>query len=144
MEKDIVPALWEKIESTFTASCSADPLIKSLVEKNAKGNATQGDLFTYAKRLGVHASKSLTIHINLEDLPDGRLYWNIAERTVGRMLEIVHSKVNDYGIEVLSSENESRGIRIKGVSADYPEERVRAMISKLTTLESGGGGDDDI
>lgn len=142
MAHDIVPELWAKISGSFESAVAMDPLIRAYEQKLEKGTATQSDLFEYTKRIGSHASRSLSMHLILEDLPDGRLYWNIAERTVQPMLEIVHGLVNDYGEKMQTMTNKQNGIGIKGVRAPFPSDRVRSLINKLATLEEGGANGD--
>ena len=72
---DISPALLEELSNAFIKRYNADAKIKELLENRtsyANGNA-------YALRIG-EILGDLLANISANDLPDGRMYYNIAER----------------------------------------------------------------
>ena len=141
MAKDVVPALVEGIDATFSSLVSADAIIRAFNSKLAKGTATQKDVFNYTSRLGRHASKSLKMCLTPDNLPDGKLYWNIATRTVKPLLQRVHEMINDAANAVQSIEDKKANIGIKPKSAPFPDDRISDLLNKLCSLvitEEGG------
>lgn len=69
-----------------------------------------------------------------ESLPDGKLYWNIADRTIRPLLTEVHRRVNDAAAAVLAAENKRNGIGLKPMRGPWPENRVKDLIDKIVEV----------
>ena len=134
MAKDIAPELWEQIERSFDSALSIDPVARSLKIRLENGKATSEDVFRYVERLGKIASKSLKMYLVIEDMPDERLYWNIVERTVRPLLEKVHRLINESAAQELELRNAESGVNIKAVESPFPEDRVKALLDKLSRV----------
>ena len=139
MAQDIVPELWAKIESTFDSAVSMDPFIRSFNYKVDKGTVTDADVFKVVERYGVHASKALRMHLTEENLPNGVLYWNIANRTIRPMFEKVYELINESAEKELLARNKRDGINIKAVKPQFPEERINEFINKVVAVSFDGG-----
>ena len=77
---DIVPSLLEKIQSDFTAQSLASDKLKTAL-KSLKGR--KADYLTvndFAIEVGGILSSVFGDNITTEILPDGKMYYNIAER----------------------------------------------------------------
>ena len=118
--EDIAPKLYEKIEKAFTGKVNRDMDIRAFKEKLRNSQAKPEDVSLYARALGECASAALIENIRQDELPDGKLYWNIAERTIKPLLERVHSMVNDAASEIqkqideLYSRYDNIGILLSG------------------------------
>lgn len=143
MAKDVAPALAEAIDTTFNTLVSADAVIRSFNSKLSKGTATQRDVFNYTSRLGRHASKSLKMCLTPDNLPDGKLYWNIATRTVKPLLQRVHSMVIEAAISVQTAEDQRNGIGVKPMATAFPEERIDDLLNKLCSLDLAEEGNNN-
>ena len=124
---DIAPELYEKIKESFEDNAKSDKKLNSLLEKLANGKATQEDISTYAEHIGSASSKALLEHMTADNLPDGRIYWNIAERTIKPSLKANYDKVNDYATQVLGVLDKADNIGLKAVQGEYPSERIKAI-----------------
>lgn len=89
---DAVPELWEQISRDFNRSASTDVWIRSFLRRVKDGTATSEEASVYAGRLGTHAGSALARALKKESLPDGKLYWNIADRTIRPLLTEVHRR----------------------------------------------------
>lgn len=143
MAKDIAVELWKKIELTFNSKVGADPAIKAFNRKVEKETANGKDTFKYVQRLGEHASSTLSLYITPENMPDGKIYWNIATRTVLPLLQQVHEMVNDAACRVQEIEDKKNGIGIKPARALFPEDRVTELLNKLTNLDLTAEGENE-
>lgn len=128
---DIVPELYEQIEKDFLARVRTAPDIRVFMKKLEAGKAAPNEVSQYAGRLGDCASAALISGLREENLSDGRLYWNIAQRTVRPILQLVHKMVNDAAIQVQMIEDKKIGIGLKPIRADFPEERVNSLIRRM-------------
>lgn len=124
---DAVPELWEQISRDFNRSASTDVWIRSFLRRVKDGTAT-------SEEASVYAGSALARALKKESLPDGKLYWNIADRTIRPLLTEVHRRVNDAAAAVLAAENKRNGIGLKPMRGPWPENRVKDLIDKIVEV----------
>ena len=129
MAADIAPELYEQLRRRFEQNMKRSKRIQSFLKKGDK--ATQKEVSLYAAELGKCASDAFTDVLSENNLPNGKLYWNIAQRTIIPLLEEVHNMVLDAAEAVQKREDKALGISLKPVRPDFPEERVKGLINKL-------------
>lgn len=140
---DVAPELYKKIESSFDALMAMDPRIRSFRKKVENETATSEDVSAFAGHVGECASTALTKHLKEENLPNGMLYYNIAEKTIKPIFKKAHELINEAACSVQAIEDKKLGIGLKPIYSDFPEERVNALINKLVhTIEEQGGNDE--
>ena len=132
MATDVVPVLNERIENSFKTNVMRDRRIAQISKRIRDGTATFVDGHDYAERLGENLSRALIQNLNAETLPDGRLYYNIAKRTVTPALENNYNLTNDVAADIQKILDESAGIGLNAVRADFPKERIQGLIDKMT------------
>lgn len=132
---DIVPELLDEIKKEYMEELSRDPKVIRILGKVEKGTATMADVHQYSARLGENLSAVLNEYLSADKLPDGNLYYNIADRIVRPMLEDVHISINDVAIDIQKIVDEASGIGLNGIRADFPEGRVHGLIDKM--VEAG-------
>lgn len=132
MVKDVVPELREQIETRFRSNVMADRQLRSVSQRIESGRASLHDAHAYAERLGEDLSKALTMTLTEDNLPNGKLYFNIAERTVIPALERNYEMVNDAAANIQKSLDKKAKIGLGSVRADFPRGRVQGLIDKLT------------
>lgn len=129
---DVVPELYESITKDFKNYTMKDRRIASISKRIRDGTATQRDAHDYAERLGENLSRSLVTNLTPERLPDGRLYYNIAKRTVVPSLENNYELTNDVASEIQAALDLKAGIGLNSAKADFPNERIQGLIDKMT------------
>lgn len=132
MATDVVPVLNERIENSFKTNVMRDRRIAQISKRIRDGTATFVDGHDYAERLGENLSRALIQNLNADTLPDGRLYYNIAKRTVTPALENNYNLTNDVAADIQKILDESAGIGLNAVRADFPKERIQGLIDKMT------------
>ena len=133
MAADVVPVLNEKIQTSFQSNMMRDRRIAQISKRIRDGTATFVDGHDYAERLGESLSKALISNLNEENLPDGRLYYNIAKRTVTPALQNNYELTNEAAEQIQSIIDSGLGIGLKSIKADFPESRIKGLIDKMTT-----------
>lgn len=133
MAADVVPVLNEKIQTSFQSNMMRDRRIAQISKRIRDGTATFVDGHDYAERLGESLSKALISNLNEENLPDGRLYYNIAKRTVTPALQYNYELTNEAAEQIQSTIDSRLGIGLKSIKADFPESRIKGLIDKMTT-----------
>ncbi len=132
MATDVVPELLSEIETAFKSRNMTDRTLARVSAKIRDGTATQVDGHTYAERLGKNASKALQEVLTAENLPDGKLYYNIATRTVVPTLENNQALINEAASEIQKSIDVKNKIHLNSVKPVFPVERINGLIDKMT------------
>lgn len=126
--KDIAPELLEQIEADFDKLFESDRAIRSLREKLKKGVATYEDAQKFAIQVGNLLAKTFDKNLSSEILPDGRFYYNIAERILNTTLKKNHELISDYAASVQNIVNQSIGVGIKAQKAELNQDRIDGII----------------
>lgn len=126
--KDIAPELLEQIEADFDKLFESDSAIRSLREKLKKGVATYEDAQKFAIQVGNLLAKTFDKSLSSEILPDGRFYYNIAERILNTTLKKNHELISDYAASVQNIVNQSIGVGIKAQKAELNQDRIDGII----------------
>lgn len=132
MAADVVPALQEEIKRTFQNGVMRDRRAMQVTKRIRDGTATFSDAHTYAESLGENLSDALVRTLTPDNLPNGTLYYNIAQRTVIPALKDNYKMVNEISNSIQEIADSKAGIGLKTVTADFPEMRINGLIDKMT------------
>lgn len=127
--EDIAPKLYKQIRALFDKAVEADPQLRRVENRIRDGTATQKDVLLYSQRLGKHASDACRAILIPENLPDGRLYYNIGERTVKRLCQENEAEILARASKQSSAMNAAAGV---GLKAKRPKrDRVESLVSAM-------------
>lgn len=132
MVKDVVPELQDQIGTRFRSSILRDRTLQRVGKRIETGRADLSDAHAFAERLGFNLSDALVGTLTQENLPNGTLYYNIAERTVIPALENNYELVNEAAATIQKTIDQQVGIGLGSVRADFPLERIQNLIDKMT------------
>ena len=132
MAQDIAPILNEKIQTSFKNYCLKDRRITQISKRIRDGTASFVDAHDYAEHLGENLSKALVNNLTAENLPNGKLYYNIATRTVTPSLEENYNLVNDVSEQIQKAIDKKAKVGLGSVRAEFPKERIQGLIDKMT------------
>lgn len=132
---DIAPSLLEAIRKDFLENLEGNKRASVILQKIRNGKATYEDAGIYAEDIGAALADAFAANLSGETLPDGKMYWNIADRVVRPMLEQDHQLAADAAAEVQQHLNEAAGIGLKAQTAPVNEERVEGILNKLCAAE---------
>lgn len=132
MAQDIAPILNEKIQTSFKNYCLKDRRITQISKRIRDGTASFSDAHDYAEHLGENLSKALVNNLTAENLPNGKLYYNIATRTVTPSLEENYNLVNDVSEQIQKAIDKKAKVGLGSVRAEFPKERIQGLIDKMT------------
>lgn len=136
MAKDIAPALLEAIQKDFARHIKTDAAITQIISHIRNGTAKLDEIHDYAQHLGEALSASLVENMTESALPDGRLYWNIADRTIRPMLESNYALTNDAAITVQKAIDEAQGIGLNAVRGELPTARIKGLVDQAVEEET--------
>lgn len=133
--EDIVPELLNLIQNEFADAYEADKEITELIEKIDSGKATGADLDAYAARTGDLLAETLHRNISSDTLPDGRMYYNIANRILSPVLEKNYNLVADVAAAVQEQLNERAGIGIRPMKPEINRDRINGLVDLASDAE---------
>lgn len=136
MVEDIVPSLLKKIKSEFEGARLDSEVLKDLLSKLHHSKVSYLDANQYAIEIGEILSKALGASLTNETLPDGKMYYNIAQRVLTDVLGRNYELVSDYTEQVQKNLNSEAKI---GLAAQVPElnqDRIDGLVNRLASEES--------
>lgn len=136
MEKDIVPGLLEEIQKEFHKNFNKSKKIKALEAKVRDGTATYIEAQRYAEETGKILAQVLKKHITEEALPDGRMYYNIAQRILRPTLGENHKLITNITTEVQNTLNKKAGLGLKSIVPEFNQERIDGLVNHLDHAET--------
>lgn len=131
-ELDIVPDLLKDIEGQFNQSYSNNPHIKRLYAAIDKGNVSTEDMYTYANIVGKTLGQSFDNHFTDERLPDGMMYYNIAERTIPPQLRKNHDLITSFCDKAQMVMNTKAKIGLKNAEPKPDEEAYKNLVQYVS------------
>lgn len=126
---DIGAELLEKIRAEFQKSCKADKYIQSVLKKIEGGTAKMEEVALLSKQLGFRVSQAIGAHVNVAALPDGKMYYNIADTILTGVLKDNYNVINSAAAECQKALDSQAGINITPQQAAFPTERVQAVVN---------------
>ena len=137
---DIAPELYERIKEIFEAKYAQAQLLgESLGDVRARinsGEATFRDADMYAVQVGSMMAEAMKEVLQLEELPGGQLYRNIAQRTVGEGLKDTYGIMSGITSTIQEEMNGRNGIGLKPVKPKLETDRVDRIVEKATKAKS--------
>lgn len=135
MARDIAPDLLEAIRRDFARSLGGSKRAAELLEAIQSGRAGYAEAGEYAEEVGRALSEAFQSNLSGDTLPDGRMYWNLADRVIRPLLEEDHALVSEAARQVQQQLNEAAGIGIKAQSVPLDQDRVDGILNRLAAAE---------
>lgn len=133
---DVAPALLEKIQKSFRAKIASNPKIRAMEKNIQEGSATYADAEKYAEAVGELLSQAFRDVLTPGALPDGRMYYNIAQKILDPMLKEDHKIVAQAAAMVQQNMNQSIGIGLKAQTPEVNQDRINGIIQKVSGAEN--------
>lgn len=109
---DVAPELLDRVQKTFSRKVESNREIKRILQKLEDGTADMVDAANYARAIGESLAAAFAT-IKAADLPDGRMYYNIANRVIRNPLEEADVMVEDVAGKIMALLNKKAGIGLK-------------------------------
>jgi hypothetical protein len=133
--EDIAPALLEQIKELYKNEKNSSIKIKNILDKLKEKNANFVDASEYANELGEILSKVFGYTFSVEVLPDGKMYYNIAKRTVEPAMKALQTDIADLTEELQENLNKKAGLGIKPLRPELNQDKIDGIIDRLAEAE---------
>lgn len=135
MEKDIAPALLEKLKKAFSEKFNNNKKIDKILSTIREGEPTYSEVNDLSIVVGDILAEVFGENFSADILPDGRMYYNIAKRTVEPMMINNYDIVTDNAVIVQEILNKKAGIGIKAQVPKLNQSRIDGIINRLDEAE---------
>ncbi|MBO6078257.1 MAG: hypothetical protein J6P66_05835 [Bacteroidaceae bacterium] len=135
MADDIAPELLEKVQSDYRKLREKDEELARISERTAAGSADGKDLDAYAVREGELLAEALHRNVSGDVLPNGKMYFNIADRVLPSVLRENYDNVADMSERIIAGMNDRAGIHIRAQRPDLNEDRVNGLVNLAATAD---------
>src|SRR5690625_3374521 len=135
MVTDIVPELLENIQRDFNTAIRSNKKLQRIQEMIRNGTATYQQANEYAIEVGEILARTFQVHIKSDILPDGKMYYNIANRILTPTLSNNHIIVAKVSAEIQEQLNKSVGLGLKGIEPPVNKFRIDSIINRVVAEE---------
>lgn len=134
--EDITPALLENLKARFSEKISVNPKIRALYKKITDGQGTYVDAENYAYMIGEALAQVFQENLSSAVLPNGKLYYNIAERILGEMLGENNRIISEATEIVQNFLNKNAGLGLKAQLVAVNKKRIAGLVEKVASAET--------
>lgn len=134
--EDIVPKLLKAIQADFQKNFDKSAAISSLYKKVRDGTATYQEVNEFAIETGDILAKSFANNLSSNVLPDGKMYFNIAERVLEPTLTNNYDLVVEVAKQVQTDINKKAGIGIKAQTPNLNKDRIQGFVNRVSSSDN--------
>lgn len=132
---DIAPELLKKIQKEFEERFSNDKEIEKLYARIQFGTAGYQEANEFALKVGSILAEAYRNNLSAEALPDGRMYYDIAQRIIDPTMKNNYVLIAEATNQIQKSLNEAAGIGIKAVTPELNQDRIDKIIDRVSDVE---------
>lgn len=133
--KDIAPELLERLQKAFQKKFSNNVNIRRLNRSLDQGKATYEEANNFALEIGDMLASVFQENLSEKDLPDGRMYYNIAKRVVEPTLVQNYELTSAYCLAVQEELNKQAGLSLKAQKPALNQDRINGIVNRLSEEE---------
>lgn len=130
---DIAPLLLDGIKKDFKLAYDKNLAIKKILEMMQDGTATYKEANLYAVETGKILAKSYATNLSSAVLPDGKMYFNIADRVLNETLGDTYKLVAKASANVQADLNKAANIGIKSIEVSVNDDRIMGIINRIAS-----------
>lgn len=133
--EDIAPKLLEQLQEDFHGRIRKNRRLQDLLALVNEGKATYIQAEEVAYEIGTALSQAFGNCLSSAVLPDGKMYFNIAQRVVQPLLEEDHQLIANVARQVQEALNKKAKIGLKAQTVAVDEDRVYGIVNKISEAE---------
>ena len=132
---DTAPKLLENIKTDFKDGVLSNSEIEKCLSQLNSTEVQFDSAYTFASEIGQELSKAYGLNIKLETLPDGKMYFNIADRVITPTLKDAHKLISEFAADVEKILNEKAGLKLNPVKIPPNEDRIKGIVEKVVSYD---------
>ncbi|MDD4368551.1 MAG: hypothetical protein PHP39_06380 [Oscillospiraceae bacterium] len=107
-------------------------------KKRRPGVTLTAFLVSLFYRLSVALAAAYKANISPEALPDGKMYYNIAQRILQPTLGNNHEMISAAAAQIQTDLNQTAGIGLAGLKPELSQDRIDGLINRLSSSDEYG------
>jgi hypothetical protein len=135
MNNDVSPTILEAVAKDFKKKYSSSKEISRLLVKIENGTASHADSYQFAQKVSDYLSYAIKKNMTGSTLPNGKLYYHIAEDVLTPLLKNNHALVTSYAKNVQTILNVKDDVPFKGVTAKINTDRIEGICSEFSRAD---------
>lgn len=135
-EIDVLPKLLQEVKKEFELSYGESKIIRNAFATLEAKKATYKTANEFAIEIGEILSKALGASISADKLPNGKMYYNIAQRLLTDVLGRNHELVSGYASDVQKNLNDKAKIGLKVQAPELNLDRVAGIVNRFSSEEN--------
>jgi len=135
-EIDVLPKLLQEVKKEFELSYGESKIIRNAFATLEAKKATYKTANEFAIEIGEILSKALGASISADKLPNGKMYYNIAQRLLTDVLGRNHELVSGYASDVQKNLNDKAKIGLKVQVPELNLDRIAGIVNRFSSEEN--------
>ena len=136
MENDVLPGILQEVQERFERDFGKSEIIRNAFATLKAKKATYKTANEFAIEIGEILSKALGVSLSADKLPDGKMYYNIAQRLLTDVLGRNHELVSGYTSDVQKNLNDKAKIGLKVQVPELNLDRIAGIVNRFSSEEN--------
>ena len=136
MENDVLPGILQEVQERFERDFGKSEIVRNAFATLKAKKATYKTANEFAIEIGDILSKALGTSLSADKLPDGKMYYNIAQRLLTDVLGRNHELVSGYASDVQKNLNDEAKIGIKVQVPELNQDRIAGIVNRFSSEEN--------
>ena len=136
MENDVLPGILQEVQERFERDFGKSEIVRNAFATLKAKKATYKTANEFAIEIGDILSKALGASLSADKLPDGKMYYNIAQRLLTDVLGQNHELVSGYASDVQKNLNDKAKIGLKVQVPELNLDRIAGIVNRFSSEEN--------
>ena len=136
MENDVLPGILQEVQERFETNFGKSEIVRNAFATLKAKKATYKTANEFAIEVGEILSKTLGASLSADKLPDGKMYYNIAQRLLTDVLGRNHELVSGYASDVQKNLNQEAKIGLKVQVPELNLDRIAGIVNRFSFEEN--------
>ena len=136
MENDVLPGILQEVQERYERDFGKSEIVRNAFATLKAKKATYKTANEFAIEIGEILSKVLGASLSADKLPDGKMYYNIAQRLLTDVLGRNHEIVSGYASDVQKNLNDKAKIGLKVQVPELNLDRVAGIVNRFSSEEN--------
>lgn len=136
MELDVLPGILKEVQERFERDFGKSEIIRNAFATLEAKKATYKTANEFAIEVGEILSKALGASLGADKLPDGKMYYNIAQRLLTDVLGRNYELVSGYASDVQKNLNDKAKIGLKVQVPELNLDRIAGIVNRFSSEEN--------
>lgn len=136
MENDVLPGILQEVQEKFERDFGKSEIVRNAFATLKAKKANYKTANEFAIEIGEILSKALGASISADKLPDGKMYYNIAQRLLTDVLGRNHEIVSGYASDVQKNLNDKVKIGLKVQIPELNQDRIAGIVNRFASEDN--------